>query len=252
MKYDAWFDTDENRTLLAICTRKLIRNIGIGGVIWGLINVAIGVVAMQQALMNVGIVILGVMMFGTGVQALKTPSLGVLLTETVVTVLLFLWDLGMTVINLLAVGEFHPLGPVVTLVIAIAFANYYRKLGHLRELIASVEPETIKQTKQICRALLKKRLKVEPLIVETTDGKCRAQLMDDRAFFIQGDLMRAFVASRDDTLKAISKPEARSLKMLFNHPLGKLKYQFDKKDSQKWKNWLGIAADQTDETTTAS
>ena len=64
--------------------------------------------------------------------------------------------------------------------------------------------------------------------------------------------MRAFVASRDDILKAIFKPEAGSLKMLFNHPLGKLTYQFEKKDSQKWKNWLAREADQTDETATAS
>jgi hypothetical protein len=250
MEYDAWFDTDENRTLLAICTRKLISNIGIAGVIWGLINIAIGVVAIQQSLISVGVLMLGVMMLGTGAQALKTPSLGVLLIETVVTVLLLLWNLGMTVLNLLAGGVFQPwvveLPLVVApLVVAIVFANYYRKLGHLRELIPSVEAETIKHTKQIRRALLKKRLKVEPSVVETRDGKCRAQLMDDRAFFIQSDLMRAFVASRADILKAVAKLEARRLKMLFNHPLGRLKYQFDKKDSQKWKNWLAIEADQT-------
>lgn len=32
-KYDPWFDTAENRSLLAVGARKLIRNIGIGGII---------------------------------------------------------------------------------------------------------------------------------------------------------------------------------------------------------------------------
>ena len=42
---------------------------------------------MQETAINVGILILGVMMLGAGVQALRRPSLGVLLTETIVTVL---------------------------------------------------------------------------------------------------------------------------------------------------------------------
>jgi len=99
MAYDTWFDTDENKALIAICTRKLISNIGIGGIIWGVINIAIGVVAMKATTLNLGLVILGVMMFGTGVQAIKSPSLGVLLTETVVTVLLFVWNLGISVVS---------------------------------------------------------------------------------------------------------------------------------------------------------
>jgi len=42
---------------------------------------------MQETAINAGILILGVMMLGAGVQALRRPSLGVLLTETIVTVL---------------------------------------------------------------------------------------------------------------------------------------------------------------------
>jgi hypothetical protein len=33
MTYDAWFDTDENRVLVSICARKLIRKIGVGGIL---------------------------------------------------------------------------------------------------------------------------------------------------------------------------------------------------------------------------
>ncbi len=69
--------------------------------------------------------------------------------------------------------------------------------------------------------------------------------MDSAAFFIQRDLMRAFVGSKEDINEAIVKPDARSLKLHFNHPVSKLKYQFDKKNSEKLKAWLTIGAGPT-------
>jgi hypothetical protein len=238
MKYDPLFDSDENRALMAICTRKLIRNIGIGGIIWGVINTVLGFFAIQVAVVNVGPLILGVMMLGTGVQALRSPSLGVLLTETVVTVFLFLWNVGISVYNMMEGAPFDPRGIIFPLVIAVVFANNYRRLGHLRDLIASVPADKIDATKRMCKTIVKKKLKDEPLIVQTTDHKCRAQLMDDRAFFIQRDLMRAFVAPREAVRGAIAKPESKSWAAVFSHPLGKLKYGFDKKNTEKLRNWL--------------
>lgn len=238
MPYDPWFDSDENRTLMAICTRKLIRNIGIGGMIWGVINTGIGLIAIQETAINAGILILGVMMLGTGVQALRSPTLGVLLAETIVTVLLFAWNLGISVLNISAGEPFDPRGLVFPLVIAVVFANNYRKLGHLRELIALVAPDKIQAAKQVCKAIVKRKLKDEPLIIQTTDRKCRAQLMDGRAFFIQRDLMRAFVGTREAVRTAVAKPGSRGWMLVFNHPLGSLKYRFDKNNTDKLRNWV--------------
>jgi len=242
MAHDKLFDTEENRALTAICTRKLISNIGIGAIIWGVINIALGIDAMQDTLLNVGLVILGVMMLGTGVQALVKPTLGVLLTETIVTVLLLLWNIGISILNYQVIGTFEPRGLIFPLIIAVVFANSYIKLGHLREQIASVEPEKIKTTKQMCKTLLKKKLKTEPSVVETSDRKCRAQLMDGNAFFIQRDLMRAFVGTKEDIRKAVANPDANKLKLSFTHPVGKLNYSFDKKNTEKLKTWFAIEA----------
>jgi len=162
------------------------------------------------------------------------------LTETIVTVLLLVWNLGISVLNFVVMGTFSPHGLIFPLIIAIVFANYYRKLGHLREQITSVDPEKIKATKQMCKTLVRKRLKNEPLLVQTTDRKCRAQLMDESAFFIQRDLMRAFVGSKEDIRRAVVKPDAKSLKLHFNHPVGKLRYQFDRNNSEKLNNWFAI------------
>lgn len=238
MKHDPWFDSEENRTLTAICARRLIRNTGIGGIVWGAINIVFGIIAIQDTVINAGILILGGIMLWAGVQALRTPSLRVLLTETIVTVLMLVWNIGIGILNLLALGVFDPRGIIFPLIIVFFFAGYYRKLGHLRELIATVPPEKIETTKQICKTLLKKKLKNEPLIGQTSDRKCRVMLMDDKAFFIQGDLMRAFTATREAVRGAVAKPEAGKWTAVFNHPLGRLKYRFDKGNTEKLRNWL--------------
>jgi len=252
MECDSWFDTGENKALLAICARKLISNIGIGGVIWGLINIGIGIVAIQATLINVGIPILGVMMLGTGIQALRKPSLRILLIETVVTILLFMWNLGITILNFLVFIDSVLFELIFPLIIAIVFFRSYRKLRYIEEQISAVEPEKIKATKQLCKTLVKKKLKDEPTIIQTTNRRCRAQLMDDRAFFIQRDLMRAFVGSRGDIRNAIVNPEVKRLKLHFMHPLGKLKYQLDKKSSEKLKDWLSTETGPTIESSTTS
>lgn len=161
-----------------------------------------------------------------------------LLTETIVTVLLFLWNLGISVLNLLAGESFDPRGLIFPLIIAVVIGNNYRKLGPLRDLIATVAPENIEAAKRVCKAIVKKKLRDEPLIVQTADRKCRVQLMDDRAFVIQRDLMRAFVGTRDAMRIAVAKPGAKSWTTAFNHPLGKLKYRFDRKNTEKLRIWL--------------
>ena len=238
MSYHPMFDTTENKALIAICTRKMIRTIGIGAVIWGVINLGLGMYALQLSLLNIGLVALGALMLATGIRAMTSPSLNVLLTETILAALLFFWNLGVSILYFQAHGVAEPQGLIFPLVIAGMFFNYYRKLGHLREQIASVAPEKIKATKQMCKALVKKKLKDEPTVVQTTDRKCRAQLMDGSAFFIQRDLMRAFVASRDDLAGSMVKPDAARLKLQIEHPVGRIKYQFDKKNSAKLKSWL--------------
>lgn len=237
------FETEKNKALIAICTRKLISNVGIGAIVWGVLNSSMGVFSMQANMVNVGLVILGLLMFGSGVRAMTKPSLGVLGAEAIIAMLLFAWNLVITSLNSQVTGEVDPRGLIFPLVIAGVFSNYYRKLGHLREQIESVDPEMVKTTKRFCKELVKKKLKNEPYILETTNRKCRTQLMEDSAFFIQRDMMRAFVGSREDVRQAIADADAKSLKLHFHHPVGKLKYVFNRKSSDKLKEWLSHGMD---------
>jgi hypothetical protein len=238
MTESALFNTDENKTLIAICTRKLISNIGIGAIIWGLANTVLSALSLQASILNIGLLIIGMLMLGVGIKALSRPSLGVLLAETIVMLVLFVWNVAIAILNYQADASFEPRGIVFPLVVACTFASQYRKLVHLREHIESVEPEKIKTTKQMCKMLLKKKLKTEPQIIQSHNRKCRAQLLDEQAFFIQRDLMRAVVGSKEDIRAAIVKPEAKTLLLHFNHPAGKIKYLFDKTNSAKLNNWL--------------
>jgi len=247
MKYDSFFDTEENKTLTAICTRRLIRNIGIGGIIWGMLNLAIGIEAIQVTMLNAGIIILGVLMLITGTQALREPSFEILKAETIVVALLFIWNVGISVLNLMATGRMNAYILIFPLIITIAFANYYRKLGHLREQIDSIEPEKINATKQMCKELVKTKLKNEPSVIETKNRRCRVKFMDKTALFIQRDLMRAFVGTKEEIYLAIKNPYIKSFTLQFNHPVGKLTYYFDRKNSEKLKTWLSSESTPADE-----
>lgn len=238
MSYDTWFDSAENRTLIAICTRRQIKGIGIGGIIWGIINIGIGVFAVQMAAVNVGILILGVIMLGVGVQALRKPTLKTLLIESIVAGLLFAWNLGMTIYNMNLGEGFDPRGLIFPLVIAIAIFNQHKKLQHLREAIDSVQPAQIDTMKKTCKALLKKKLKNEPAVLQTNDAKTRVQLLPDRAFFAQRDQMKAFIVPRDILASALGDVTVKKFKLVVNHPLEKLTYKFDAKNSDKIRQWL--------------
>jgi len=181
MSYDPLFDSDENRTLLAICTRRLIRSIGSGGVAWGILNTALGIATLRLHILNAGVAILGVMILGVGVQALLRPSIAVLLSETIVTVVLLLWNAGMMIYEYLLFGIIEPVSAIVSLIVASSFAKFYFKLRHLGPLIAEVDAAEIKATRQICKKLLAAKLKNDPSIVEAnktaflaSNATCRA------------------------------------------------------------------------------
>jgi len=240
MTGDNLFYSDENKALISICARKLISKIGLGAILWGSICIIWSIAYIEKDILNIGLLILGGFMLGTGIKALIKPSLGALLTEAIVAVGLFLWNLGVSII---IYRDFNPSVIeylIPPLIFATVFTVYYYRLSHLRKQIATIEPEKIKAAGQACKALLKKKLKNEPLVVQTKDSRCRAQLMDEKALFIQKNMKRAFMGSKEDIREAVLNPDSKRLKLYFKHPLGKLKYQFDRKNSEKLKHWLEI------------
>jgi hypothetical protein len=239
MQTDPLFTRNENQALLVVCARKKIRNAALIGTIWGAINLLLGSFAVRVNPLNAGLILLGLLMLATGVNALRKPSLHCLLAEGVVAALLFVWNLGITVLNERA-GEGH-LNPHLLIWPAVAagvFFHQYRRLGHLKEAMSTMAHDTVKEANALCKSLFKAKLKESPDIAEASSRKCRLRLMTDAVFCVQRNLAGAFYLNRDTFQQCIPDLNRKRLRMVVRHPLGKLTFAFDKKNSDKIKGWL--------------
>jgi hypothetical protein len=245
MQTDPSFTMSENQALLVVCARKKIRNAAILGVIWGGINLVLGSYLMRVNPLNVGLVLLGLMMLATGVVGLRKPSLHCLLAEGFVAALLFVWNIGITILNAMAgAKDFGGHGLIWPAVAAAVFFQQYRRLGHLKESMSAMAHETVKEATDLCKNLFKAKLKDSPDIAEASARQCRMRLMSDAVFCVQRNLATAFYMKRDQVQQCIPDLNRKRLRMVVRHPLGKLTYAFDKKNSDKIKGWLGAPSAQ--------
>jgi hypothetical protein len=244
MQHDSLFDSTENQALLVVCARKTIRNTGIAAIIWGLINLTIGCLIVRLNILNLGIVVLGLLMLGTGITALTKPSLHSLLAAAVVSVLLLCWNVGVTVLTVVAGRPGWGGGLILPLIAAVVFFKQYIKLGHLKDAIGAMNRETLKEAAGLCKQLFKSKLKTSPDIAEASSRRCRMRLMSDAVFCVQRNLSRAFYMKRTHFQGCILDPNRKKLRVVVRHPLGKLTYAFDKKNSEKIKSWLSAPAAQ--------
>jgi hypothetical protein len=244
MDYDPVFDSSQNQALLAVCARRTIRGAAIGGIVWGIINLGIGFFAVQVNPINLGLLALALLMLGTGITALNKPSLHALLAEAAVSVLLFIWNVAITAFNLTAGNADHVNGHglILPAIAAVVFFKQYRKLGHLKETIAGLDRKTVEEARNVCKQLFKSKLKESPTVVEASSRRCRMQFMKDSVFCAQRNLARAFHLNGADFQRCITDPGQKKLRLVVRHPLGKLTYAFDKKNSEKIKSWLGAGA----------
>ena len=244
MSHQPVFDSAQNQALLVVCARKTIRNAAVLGIVWGAINLVIGFFAIQVMALNAGIFILGLLMLGAGITALNKPSLHSLLSEAVVSALLLCWNVGITIFNVRAgyADHINGHGLIWPLIATIVFLRQYKRLGHLKESIASMDHATVKEASGLCKQLFKSKLKQSPDIVQTTSKRFRLRLMTDSVLCVQRNLATAFSLNRTDFQQCILNADKKCLRVVVRHPLGRLNYAFDKKSSEKIKNWLGSTA----------
>jgi hypothetical protein len=240
MQTDPFFALNENQSLLVICARHKIRSAAIFGIIWGIINLLIGVHAIRINLLNAGLVLLALLMLGIGINAIRKPSFHCLLAEAVVSALLFVWNVGIAMINATAgvASHVNPHGIIWPAVAAAVFFQQYRRLGHLKEAMSATAHDTVKEATALCEGLFKAKLKESPDIAEASSRRCRMRLMSDAVFCVQRNLAAAFYINRPALQHCIPDLNRKRLRMVVRHPLGKLTYAFDKKNSDKIKTWL--------------
>jgi hypothetical protein len=248
MDADPSFNSTENQALLVVCARKTIRTTAVVAIVWGVINLAIGYAGIQVSILNVFVLALAFLMLGTGIFALTKPSLHALLAAAVVSVLLLCWNLSITALNMMAgaTGPGFGGGFILPLFAAIVFFKQYLKLYHLKENISAMDHSTVKEAAGLCKQLFKSKLKESPDIAEASSRRCRMRLMSDAVFCAQRNLARAFYMNRVTFQGCIPDLNRKKLRVVVRHPLGKLTYAFDKKNSEKIRGWLsGAGATQT-------
>jgi len=240
MVHDPVFDSTENQALLVVCARKTIRRAAILGIVWGAINLVIGFFAIQATPLNAGILVLGLLMLGAGVTALNKPSIHSLLSEAAVSVLLLCWNIGIAIFNARSGYGDHVNGHglIWSAIAAIIFFRQYQRLSHLKEAIASMDHAKMKEASDLCKQLFKSRLKQSPDLVEASSRRYRLQLMSKSVFCAQRNLSQAFHMSCENFKQCIRDLDKKRLRVVVRHPLGKIAYAFDKKNSDKIKGWL--------------
>jgi hypothetical protein len=156
MTYDSVFDSTENQALLAVCARKTIRTAAIAAIVWGGINVVTGSFAVQTNPVNVGILVLGLLMLVAGLSAIRKPSLHSLLTEAFVSALLLCWNVGITVIKARAgyADHINAHGLIVPAIAAVVFLRQYRRLGQLKNAIAMMDQQVVKEAAALCKQFI--------------------------------------------------------------------------------------------------
>jgi hypothetical protein len=178
---------------------------------------------------------------------LRRPSLHALLSEAVVSVLLLCWNGGITFLNVRAGygDQINGHGLIFPALAAVIFFRQYLKLGHLKEAIALMDHSTVKEASQLCKQLFKTKLKQSPDVVEAKSRRCRVRFMSDSIFCAQRNLARAFHMSRGSFMQCITDINKKRIRMIVRHPLGKVTYAFDKKNSDKIKGWLAAPSVQS-------
>ena len=242
MTYDSVFDTTENQALLAVCARKTIRTAAIAAIVWGGINLVIGSFAVQVSPLNAGILLIAVLMLGAGLSAIRNPSLGSLRTEAFLSLLLLCWNVGISVVDARTghPDQINGHGLVFPAIAAIAFFRQYRRLGHLKDTIDSMDHGLIKEARSLCKQLFKTKLKQSTDVVQVTSKRYRVRLMADSIFCAQRSLAHAFHMKREHFRNCIANLEKKRLRVVVRHPLGKIAYGFDKKSSDRIKAWLTV------------
>jgi hypothetical protein len=244
MATESWLETDENKTLLAICARKAIKGYGIFGIIWGVINIAIGLFLFQHNPVNVGVLALGTVMIASGVYCLTKPNVKAILIEAIVSCLILIWNVGITVYSVSNGAGINPNEIIWPVIAAVVLFKEYLRLQHVADLIAAVTADQIKQATQTCKGILKKKWKKDPSVALVQAGSflgaggARLQRMEGKVFFVRGNPLRAFVMPDEALRASFSNLTVKKAKVVVQHPLGKLTISLDRKNTDRVRSWL--------------
>lgn len=265
MKYDPWLDTEENRTLVAVCFHWVTRSCSVLAFAAGFLACA-GLTALlindlepgcetsdTARTLAAGIFIAAgypiIMLIG-GAVAFCWPRVKVVSLIGYAVVCVSLIN-ALLVVFLLKLSPYNLFLPGIPTLFGLAFVLQCRKMKPFSDRIAQITQNQVRglnmQTREMFRLF-----GADPDIVICFNYRCRLQLLPTEAFLVHRRkhfhiyVSRAFVITKDEVRSALKDPGAKRLKLLIRHPLEKLSYYFDRKNSDRIKEWLEAAPERAE------
>lgn len=124
----------------------ILRACGYGSVAFGVINIAIGIFALSESLLNIGLVLLGVVLLATGLWNALAPSAVGIIGDGISLLLAGLWNLTVTVLEVRSGAEFMPKFALLG-ILQVCFGVYrfvsFRRID--KAMLREPNPEIAKQ-----------------------------------------------------------------------------------------------------------
>ncbi len=129
---------------------KTLRPRGIGSVIWGLIAIALGLAGMDASRLNMILAAIGVFLIIEGIWVLVAPAPVGMIIDGIALLLLAIWNLATTIIDMSAGRDASP----IFIVLGIAQLGWagqsFAKYAHFSKLLSrEASPETVQKFNQI-------------------------------------------------------------------------------------------------------
>ncbi len=235
----------ENKGLVLISAHRIVYVAGVFGVVFGLMNTLGGVFAAVEDSANLPLPFLGVCLFGLAVAARKRPSLGTLLGLTVVAALLLFWHFWAFLVDLS-----WSQGPIMQVGLSFLLTAYCgrhcERLLHLGDSLSTVTERELKAAQQSLELWAREQRKGperNPYVAASWLHWCRIALLADKAICVNWSATRAFVLDRRELRMAVKRGNAARFTIRLNHPLGRIWYPFDRKNTERLRTWLLSASE---------
>ena len=205
---------DTHRIAEYYTARRALRTLGWGSIIFGAINIYLGVsFGINANLLNIGLALIGVALLVAGVWCLAVPGAGGILANGIALIIVGLWNIFITVAAMGGGRPPHLWWAIFGVFqIAAAMRGFQKYARYSKALSQSVSRDEIVMMNDLVNTILRADVKNDDTIVAfqvrafSQEKNWRGQLGRDVAIFVEKLTREVLVGDRSQVvIRAISK-----------------------------------------------
>jgi hypothetical protein len=228
---------------------KILRATGIGSIVVGIIALILGVVALEQSLINVGLILVGLFLVGTGIWNVALPSAEGIIIDGIALLVLPAWNLLVMVLNGPTFEATFKAGIIAVALIGWAVWQF-RNYGRFHEALAEKpSPEDLKGMDELVRNVMRAIPELDADVITfrlrgaTKEAEWRGRLAGGAALFVElpaghealvapkeevnitvtgkvllGSTLKANIHIKDRNLSGLISPEAHARYEAWKNP----------------------------------